>query len=353
LSCSEITRRMLFRCDGSFKLGMGHLVRCCVLAESLAPESCLFAVCADPLAESFLKRKSLDFRQLPSGLSPRTEGKLLVEYADEIKATSVVLDTKDNGLEVVLELKKAGLFVIDFEDLGPGRNLADILIDPHIRPGTPQARYEGSGFYGFGTGWAVLHPVYAELHKQRDPATLGRRKKESPLEVLVSCGGSDPASLTERILKTLDNWKGALSITVVLGPGARRKPLQCRSHPVEILESPAMLARLLSRSDVAFVSGGITMLESLCLGVATVVVPQQEEQYNNALNLASKDALLLTPPPADPAFSPGLAVVVEGVLADSRLRKSLSQNGWAVVDGRGIERLMEVIKSWSLVELRR
>ena len=85
------------------------------------------------------------------------------------------------------------------------------------------------------------------------------------------------------------------------------------------------------------------MLESLCLGIPTVVVPQHEEQYYNAAKLTSLGALLLTPPPADSTFRVGLEVVLNEVFENAKLRARLSARGWETVDGGGLERFRELL----------
>ncbi|HUU29316.1 MAG TPA: glycosyltransferase [archaeon] len=333
---------IIFRCDGSFEQGLGHLSRCAVLAESLAPSTSFFVIRPDPVAEVFLKKKSLACHTLPSVLSPEDEAEFLVYFAAEHDTRYVVLDKKDNCLDLVGALKKADLFVVDFEDRGPGRVLADILIDPHIWPATGDAAAGGSSFCGFGPDWTILHPIYAEFHELRKTGGHACREKARVSEVIVACGGSDPAGLTSQVLKTLDKQTESFRIMVAAGPGAHTSGPACQNHPVKVLRKTPLLARSLYRSDLAFVSGGITMSESLCLGVPTVVVPQHEEQFTNAGQFASKGALLLTPPPSDPDFRIALEVVTGEALKEKGLRGSISQAGWSLVDGKGVQRLKNV-----------
>lgn len=339
----EVKERMVFCCSGNFRLGLGHLARCSILAEFLALKGSTYAIKPDPVAENYLRGNAQSYHLLPPGFSESEEAEYLVKAAAELEAKTVVLDRKDNIREYVETLKAAGLFVVDLEDRGPGRDFADILIDPHILPGTTEAIYHGSAFCGFGPDWSIIHPLYTRLHKRAMPAIRNRLKARPVSEIVISCGGSDPAGLASCLLKTLDRRSETFRITVVAGAGARKAYPDCQNHPVRIPHGLNSLARTLYQSDLAFVSGGITMFESLCLGVPTVVVPQHEEQYSNAAKLVSQEALLLTPPPEDEAFGIGLEVVLEELLHDGNLRLRLSRKGCSMVDGGGLERLKQAM----------
>jgi len=341
--CGEITGRMVFCCSGNFELGLGHLARCSILAEYLASKGSIYAIRPDPVAESYLRGKAQCYHLIPPGFSETEEAEYLIKAAKEIKAKTIVLDRKDNESEYVGILKEAGLFVLDLEDRGPGRDSADILIDPHIPTGSPEAIYHGSAFCGFGPGWSILHPLYTRLHKRAVLSMRNRREAGPVSEIVISCGGSDPAGLASRVVKALDRRSETFRITVVAGAGARQAYPDCQNHPVRTLHRLDSLARTLCQSDLAFTSGGITMFESLCLGLPTVVLAQHEEQYRNAAKLASQEALLLTPPPEDKAFGIGLEVVLEELLHDGALRLRLSRKGLSLVDGGGLKRLKKAM----------
>lgn len=342
---SENNAGTVFRCNGSFETGLGHLARCAVLTRRLPGVANKFIIGSDSLAEDFLRSKKIDFHLLPGIQSERKEASLVAEIAQQLKTQHVVLDKKDNSRAYLEVLKKAGLLVIDIEDRGEGRLLADILIDPHIWPESEEAACEGPSFCGFGPDWVLLDPIYARLrHRRRRDNKI--EKPNSAVEVVVSCGGSDPAGLTGRVLEVLAGRAEKLRVTVVQGPGAKERPLSCGPHELRIVRGAASgLARILYCSDLAVVSGGITMCECMCLGLATVFVPQHEEQAVNAGHFADRGGLLLAPLPQDADFTPRLEESIDKVLTDKTTRRELSRTGAGLVDGLGIARMLLVLES--------
>ena len=166
--------RMVFRCDGSFETGLGHLARCAVLAGGLPGVESKFITGSDPVAVDFLRRAEIDYRVVPVTASEREEASLVAEIARKLGARHVVVDKKDNSRAYLEILKQAGLLVIDIEDRGEGRLLADILIDPHIRPESREALSAVSD----PTGCCSIRSMHSS-----GAAAAGRKKTRSrPLD---------------------------------------------------------------------------------------------------------------------------------------------------------------------------
>jgi UDP-2,4-diacetamido-2,4,6-trideoxy-beta-L-altropyranose hydrolase len=335
---NETKQKILLHCDADRSRGMGHLLRCMMLHGNLAGPGSLLATSPDSSARRLLESSGLPWREIPSRFAGGGLGLVLAGMAKDIDARIVLLDRKNNSRELVQALRQQGLFVVDLEDLGPGRLEADILLDPHIQPGNSEADHDSRAACCYGPNWALIKPEFAALRANR--AAEENTDCTTALRVAISLGGSDPSDLTGRVVGALAKVDRNLEIELVLGPGADTSGLpNAGKHKLNIHKNLGNLANLLASCQLAFVSGGITMFESLCLGVATVVVPQHEEQYTNASRLARRNALLVVHPPGESNFALGLELAAKEVTGNESLRRKLAVAGAAMVDGNGVRRL--------------
>ena len=337
-------RTVLFLAAGSRAIGLGHLSRCNVLADCLSDFNCRFVIEKDAVAESFLKSLGQQFDIVRSIESDAAA--LVKKYGPCI----VVLDRKDNPAGLVERLRESqAAAIVDIEDLGEGRSRADYLIDPHVRPGSEKSVYSGRALTCFGPDWVIVHPVYARLRNRILNARAIEKKAgniNEPSRVLISCGGSDPAGILGRVVKAfeqIDTRK--LELTAIMGRAVKPENLKSEKHVLTCLKNVRTLAPHLYGSGLAVVSGGITMLESLCLGVPTVVVPQNEEQKVNSEEFARRGAVIVGPLPEETGYFAKLAGQVKKILEDSDLYLSLASKGINLIDGLGANRVSEIIRN--------
>jgi spore coat polysaccharide biosynthesis protein SpsF len=340
MSASGAKPKMLLYCATGRGLGLGHLFRCRMLLAELAGHGSVIAAKPDPDAVRLLDSPPVPWKAVEPDLTGGSLGQRLAEIAGDAGASIVLLDCKDTSRELVLSLRQRGLDVVTLEDLGPGRLEADLLLDPHLQPGSPEAAYSGRAECCFGPGWALLDPAFGfrrGMAKHKTPAN-------SPLTVVVSLGGSDPAELTGRVIGALEAVEHKLNIEVVIGPAADSGELPpVGKHPLRVHRGLPGLAELLGCADIAFTGGGITMFESLSLGAATVVVPQHAEQHRNACRLEERGAVLLAPTPDVAGAGAALREISEEICLDQELRTRLANVGKLLVDGGAVERLAEKI----------
>jgi spore coat polysaccharide biosynthesis predicted glycosyltransferase SpsG len=159
-------------------------------------------------------------------------------------------------------------------------------------------------------------------------------------------GGSDPANLTPKALKTLVKMKEGPSVTAVIGPAFRDVDSWAGgladSDKVTFAGGVSNLAELLSSSDAAIISGGMTLFEASCLGVPAIVLCQNESQVKNAVKFHDCGAAIslgLGAYVSEESLMGNLAVLIR----DGELRAEMSRSGMSYVDGRGLQRVTSII----------
>jgi UDP-2,4-diacetamido-2,4,6-trideoxy-beta-L-altropyranose hydrolase len=372
--------QILFRCDASFLIGSGHVMRCRTLARELQrrgaavtflcrrqpgdlialleQEFPVLALPEQPLAAC----EGLEGRDLYGawlGCSQDADAAQCLEalaHAGITTASWLVADHYglDAHWEVQLLTGLAGgdsspaLMVID--DLADRAHQADLLLDQNFFGEATAQRYQGllpqHCRQLLGPHYALLGPEYAQLHPLVPPRTELRR-------VLVFFGGVDSANLTGRTLQALmDPALSHLAVDVVLGrqsPHRQTVAELVARRPHTTLHNPLpSLAGLIARADLAIGAPGATTWERACLGLPSLVVVIAHNQlpFAQALDQAGHLQLL----------GNGASVTVEQIR--STLMARITQpapggEGSALTDGWGGVRLaMAILGPQSALSLR-
>jgi spore coat polysaccharide biosynthesis predicted glycosyltransferase SpsG len=234
-----------------------------------------------------------------------------------LKPHLVINDLLDTDAAYVAALKTAGCRVVNFEDLGPGADHADLVVN---------ALYDDDP----GRPGHLAGPDYFCL---RDEFVYGAERAVRPSvgRILVTFGGVDENNLTMRSIDVLVPVcrSRRIAIDVVVGPGFRyhaELDSAVRRHAYPELRVAAATSRIsdyMLAADMAMTSGGRTVLELASLRVPTIVVCQNARELthsfatpeNGILNLGLHSAI----------GDDDLESAVVGLIDDARLRDRLRE----------------------------
>lgn len=269
--CESLMQRktIVFNVIGNQSVGMGHVYRTLMLANELVGHRLIF-VCQqkDSLASQFIGSKN--FQVISSGIEDNVEAVL------SFKPDLVINDVLDTQSGFVLALKKFGAAVINFEDLGPGIEHADLVVNA-LYPATLKNSKVKTG------------PEYFCLREEFVHPPIFGATPDAP-DVLLCFGGVDQSNLTARVFRTIHPLCVALRmrITIVLGAGyihhQALNTLISRNEntSVEIVKTTSAISDYMRRSKLAITSGGRTVFELAALRIPTIVICQNErEQTHN------------------------------------------------------------------------
>ena len=318
--------KIAVRCNPSHLRGMGNIFRQLYLGKIPRERGMdvVFYLPEYPPACALLKKEG--FTSHPSqanvGLPPNAS-----DHFDLI-----ILDILDTTKEGIQSLRPRCKRIVSFEDLGPGRNHVDLLIDCNLEP--EQAEHIADRVKVlFGLPYSTLSPDFSLYHD---------RKRHFPpiLEnCLISLGGTDPNNLTLKLAKLLLHKKRKLKITVLAGPGFSDSEniARLQSEQLTVLSNISNMAETLFAHQAIVCSGGVTLHEALAVGTPAFVVNQVPHQEDKARFLQSKGA----------AINLGLGnnfdvqKLLESLDMGMEEREELSRAGKALIDGQGIHRVAD------------
>jgi spore coat polysaccharide biosynthesis predicted glycosyltransferase SpsG len=187
----------------------------------------------------------------------------------ELAPDVVVNDRLDTAEQDMARLKEQGLTLINFEDLGPGAQLADLVINA-IYP-----EREALPRHYFGARYFCARPEFLLT----EPRPVAERVEQ----VLVTFGGTDENDLTRRVLEAIGPAcrERGIAIEVVLGRGYRHTADGGAFADARVLRSVATMSDHLRAADVVFTSAGRTVFEVALVGTPAIVLAQNERELTH------------------------------------------------------------------------
>lgn len=344
------------RTDASSRIGTGHLMRCLALAQALqrrgASVSFVMREVPAALAQTI---ESLGFKLLRLPEAPREEGWLGVAQDRDALQTAAVLEAQRNADWLVIDhygidyrweerVRMGDCRILVIDDLAQAKHSCDVLLNQNLLADA-QARYRSlvpeSCRLLTGPRFALLreefHACRASLHRE-----FGRVRN-----LLVFLGGADPDGVSLRVLNVLDAMRPReFKVTVVLGAASPHRASVERAYAdradFRVIGQSSDMAQLMAVADLAVGAGGISTWERCCLGLPSITIAIAENQLEVSKAAAAAGALLYLGPPAGMSDDE-LVASLKVMIGNASLRKSLSEAGSRLVDGRGCRRAANAV----------
>lgn len=246
----------------------------------------------------------------------------------------------DHHWETLLRPVADQLMAID--DLADRSHDCDILLDQNFFLNLQQRYVDKAPLECtmlLGPKYALLQPVYAELHARAEPKSAVRR-------MFMFFGGADTENLTGRAISAFRKLERPdIRLDVVMTSGsanydAIQKQVSGYAN-ICLHGSLPSLGPVMATADLAIGAGGATVWERLCLGLPSVVISLAENQRPVCRDLAS--AGLIRYLGFKDQVDEGLIHSALNEILDSQSILEWSRRCHAVCDGEGLERVAEVI----------
>jgi spore coat polysaccharide biosynthesis predicted glycosyltransferase SpsG len=342
---STVKRQLsiLFRCDASPSIGLGHVVRSLALADELREghgAAVSFAMRSSVLAVELVTRRGYQIWQAADGANLNQEA-WLRDCIQKSRAQVLVVDVRDDLSKVTLQaLAGEGTIIALLDDLSERRWAADLAFYPPV----PQVdRVEWSGFCGrlcIGWEWIILRKQFAE------PVRVTNHSRRT---LLVAMGGSDPAGLTLKAVRALDRLDKEFEPVIIVGTGfchrqALQDLLRKTSRRFTVREDVSEMSAAMSEAALAVCSFGMTAYELAAIGVPSVYVCLTDDHAQSASALVAA-GVGISVGVDDEGTEARLVKAVQRLFVDGKAREQMSSRASALLDGRGADRIAKLLVS--------
>lgn len=332
--------RVVFGCDLGPTLGTGHVMRCIALAEELAHRQVRCEFVADfasvPWVARQVTERGFDLHPHAGGLGAAPDA-VLGRAPD-----AVVLDSYEAPAALSDAIRTHGTPLLAIVDGGETRgHRADVYVDQFAADDHPA--HDGSTWLA-GLGYALVRD---EVLRHRPALVAGVHRDRAP-QVLAYFGGTDAYGAGPAVAVALAATGRPFAATVIAPrPELRTALEQVPLRPgqrIDVIDPPPSLMALVADADLVVSAAGTSLVELSCVGAAAAaiaVVDNQRCSYDLAVGRGLAAGLGDL---ADLREQPDHAVaVLAGLLDDPGRRRRLRERAWSAVDGRGRERVADVL----------
>lgn len=292
--------KVVFRTDGSTLIGQGHVMRCLTLANILRERGAeINFVCREHPGHlcDLIAQRGVAVHRLPLAKErvdhlPGHAGWLGASWEADAEQTRDVIRGLGGTADFLVvdhyavdhrwekALRPSAIRILAIDDLADRIHDCDLLLDQNFFSNL-SIRYDGKVppecVTLLGPDYALLQPVYADLHSQ---VAL----RDGPVRrIFVFFGGADTENLTGlSIAAFLQLGRRDIQLDVVMTKKDARyqgieKALEGWSN-IRLQGPLPSLGPLMAMADLAIGAGGTTVWERFCLGLPSVVVSLAENQ---------------------------------------------------------------------------
>jgi spore coat polysaccharide biosynthesis predicted glycosyltransferase SpsG len=266
-----------------------------------------------------------------------TEERTLLQ---DVQPDVVMVSKLKNPPEYIGLLKQYAALVVTLDDAGEGGRQADLNLN---------ILYRGGGEM-LDLHYLALRPEFQKLHAQ------ARATTETVDELLITQGGSDTYGFTPKIVRALEACTHRPHCTVVVGPTFGHyhdldEAVGASTLNLTVVRNARNMAELMWKADLAITAGGITMVELACVGTPSLAICGDWFEVETAARLEKAGAVLNLGFGGNLDYT-RLPASVDALAEDAEMRSTMSRCGQQLVDGKGCERIVRLIRERVLEGVR-
>jgi spore coat polysaccharide biosynthesis predicted glycosyltransferase SpsG len=339
------SHRVVFVNEASSSIGMGHILRSQVLARMMYTRGYEISglTIGDEKAVLYAQERSRD-EHFEWPIQTMQDSHAAIEHILHDEPSLIVVDCTKASQNIVRACTSTALATVALDYFSSEQPLPAAVINliDHNRAtlaGQPPAR-DGVAYYE-GSQYAIIRDDFLSARERRGI----RGTRASIKNILIAFGGADPAGNSQRAVDMIIQWPGEFIVNMIIGPLftsaiGRMNDSVSDKCVIRTHSSPSHMGTLFEDADLVFCGGGGTLLEALCVGIPAIVIAQNDAELRHAKSFAQREACWLVD---DTAWE---------IVSQVNNRKRRSECAQACVDGRGAERVCNIIAQQIVLKMK-
>lgn len=263
--CEYVLKRkkVLFVVAGNTTIGLGHVYNTLIIANDILDHEIEFLVTEDSeLAYDIISSKNYKVT--------KQNEKSLIDDIRKINPAILINDLLDTTEQYMISIKNLGIHIINFEDLGAGSKLADLVINAIY----PEEKKYPNHF--FGEKYFILRDEFIFNHTTKIIKPIVEN-------VLITFGGVDPSNLTLLTLDAIYDYclQEDITIYIVTGPGYTNFKSIEKFKKIKVCKNVKNISEFMFNADIIFTSAGRTIYEVASIGTPALVLAQNDREMTH------------------------------------------------------------------------
>jgi spore coat polysaccharide biosynthesis predicted glycosyltransferase SpsG len=333
--------KIVFRCDSSSDIGLGHLIRCVAVAKELQRQNqIIFATTKDD-TNSYIKEAGFEiFSQEKNEI----EEDFLNRIRSILNPNIIVIDKKyPYSLNCLDHLKQNKSKIIMIDNICEGLSVCDEIIFPnvHLDKSVLKKYLSEKQINQIKTGpeYVILRDEILALK-----GNIGY-KLHNPPNIVVTTGGTDPEGVLLKLIPWLKEMDLKANILILIGKTFKYKDELGKliiNLPNNFQVLPYSLEEF-KKADIAICTFGVTIYEMIYLQIPTICISHSRENAQSAKILKERYGIIEDMGFIENLNLQNLYLVFKKLLVNKIYYQNIRRKCSKIIDGKGAKRIGEII----------
>lgn len=337
--------RLLIRADANNFIATGHIMRCIAIAqEAIAMGHEIKFLVADYNAEGLFEKYNMSFICMNTQWNNmEMEIPVISEIICNEQPDCILVDSyyvTEKYLSALQELCK----VAYIDDINKFVYPCDILIcyANYYKKFKYEEKYDKNVRLLLGPQYAPLRKVFSNI-----------KEKEESLDkkhILLMSGGADEYHVIQNVLTRLDE-AGIYDNNVVYaicgiynGDYDKLVEKYKNRKDISLLRNVGNIHEYMCKADIAISAGGSTLYELCACGTPTICYSFADNQLDNVKSFSEDEIMIYAGDVRNLTTIDNMVNEIKILLKDESKRKTVRRKMNALVDGKGIERIIKELQ---------
>ena len=342
-------KELFIRTDADSRIGIGHLMRCLVLAQEFKKQGgkVTFISACD---NNILRNRITDegFQLVSVENSYPNKGDLettLLTINNSLSSNKwIIIDGYhfDTHYQESIKNYRNRLLVID-DTAHLNRYVADIILNQNIIAKELIYSCEPGTKLLLGTNYVLLRDEFlTNKNWNRDFPKIAKN-------ILVNMGGGDLDNVTFKVLSAFDQVDiDGIEIIAVVGAAnphldSLKKVTENSKHKIDLLQNVNAISDLMVWADMAISAAGSTCWELAYMGLPAILIITSENQVMNLEFLEKYGAATCVSNKMNISTNLISEIIIQSIM-NKELRNNMSNKGKLLVDGNGSKRVVKTFQ---------